>query len=181
MSDYEDTDLSRFPGPPIKMQISMESLDTAGLYMDVVREMATRLLGEGYPESALRKQVLEAVNAEVQRRLDAVLAERVEELLTKPIQKRDAFGNAEGPATNLLDIVASAGTLFLTETVDESGKPGRDAYSFNRYKTRAEWLVSKVVLANLSKEIQAEAASIREGVVKRAKAAVAELLTKVSP
>lgn len=176
MSDYDDE--PHGPGPAMNLTLTVESLDTSGLYSDVVRVLADRLMGERWSESCLRAFVVAAVSQRVEQRLDGILAEGAAEMLTKPIQKRDAFGNAVGEPTDLGKIVETAGAAFLTEKVKENGQP---ASQYDNGATRMEWIVRKIVNDALTKNLTEEAKRLRAELEARAKAAVAELLTKVRP
>lgn len=164
--------------PLAKFSISVETFDTSTFYTDMVNSAVQQVLGRpGYSENALQKQVREAVAVLVRERIDAAIAAEVEALVSKPIQKFDTFGNPVGAPVSVEEIVRLGAQQFLTEPVDRDGKPVRDSYTTK--DSRIGWMVKKIVVQGLAKDIEEHAKAARAEVTKRAQQAAAAVIAGV--
>ena len=174
MTYYEEPK-HREPGPKATFEVKVESFDTSTFYEDIVAAAVKQVVGPRYPEAALVKQIHEAAAAMISQRIDAAIASTIESLMTKPIQKFDTFGNPVGEALSIEDIVRNGADLLLTQRVDREGRVTSNSYDTKM--TRVEWLVQQAVIANLSKEMKAEADKVKAALLQRASAAAAAVLT----
>ena len=168
----------RTSGPAAKFSVSVESFDTDGFYSAMVCAAVQNITGRaGYSDNALAKQIKETALLKITERLDAALDTTLDELLARPIQAFDTFGNPVGTAVYLEEIVKNGASTFLTEPVNSDGKPARDSYGTK--KSRLAWAIERQVVNGLAKMVEDEAKAVRAEVAKRAKDAVAAVLAGV--
>ena len=177
MSYYEQEPPFSEPGPQAEFTVEVKSFDTSTFYADIVNAAVERLVGTSWSPAKLQKDIQARVQEKVDERLNAAVADAVSSLLTKPIQKFDTFGNPVGEARTIEGIVRDGAETFLTETVDSSGRPARDAYG--NKQTRLEWLVQQTVVSGLAKDMKTEAEKVRAALVKRASEAAGAALAGV--
>lgn len=175
--EYEDDPAP--PGPPMKLRLEVESLDTSGLYGDVVSSLAKTILGRGaYSDGGIQKAVLAEVDRLISAKLTAALDETIANLLSKPIQKFDTYGNPVGEAIGVDAIVKNGAEVFLHQQVDSEGKPAQ-LNAYGTKQTRIEWLIQKHVVQGLAKEVEPYAKLARQEVSKRAAEAAAAVIAGV--
>lgn len=175
---YDQEPEYRERGPLASFEVRVESFDTSHFYADVVRAATDRIVGANYPTSTLVKAVREAADAMVSARINEVLTDTISELLKKPIQRYDTFGNPVGVPLSVEDIIRNGADTVLSEQVDSSGKPTNSAYTANK-KSRLEWVVQQAVVSGLERELHDAAKQVRAEVTAKATASVAALLAGV--
>lgn len=161
-------------GPKATFSIRVESFDTSTFYEDVVRGAVDRIVGPRYPESALVKKINEAAAALVEQKINDTISTAIDDLIAKPIQKYDTFGNPVGLPISVEEIVRVGADKFLTEIVDSEGRSTTS--SFGMKYTRLEWLVHRAVVNDLAKEMKEEVYKVRGELLKRASEAAAAVL-----
>lgn len=156
-------------------------VDFGALEENVIRQLAdicaSKLTG-GHTES-FHKMCVTAINEAISTKIN----ERVEELLSRPIQVRDRFGDfVEGAETKSLgDMLGEAVDQACTETVDRNGKPSRGT-TYNKVIPRIQWHLSQLFAREIDQEaakaIKELKADAKEKVRKQIAAAVAAQLAK---
>ena len=163
----------------VDVSVTVHSMDPGVVFRAVVDRIAeVALAGANYRRTNLVNLVSIRVTEGVEQRLADVLQAGVSAIVTKAIQKHDAFGEPCGPGTTLETIIDSAGAAFLHEIVDEKLRPISGAFG-NRGKPRVQWMIEGVVMAGLEKALKDEAAKLRVELEARARTAVADMLAKV--
>jgi hypothetical protein len=163
----------------MKLRLEVESLDTSGLYGDVVRSLAGTILARGaYSADGIQAAVLSEVDRVISAKLNEALDATIAGILSKPIQKFDVFGNAVGEPTSVEQIVEHGAGVFLHQLVDNDGKPAT-GHTYGTKKTRIEWLIEKHVIQGLAKELEPHAKLARQEVTKRAAEAAAAVIAGV--
>lgn len=157
------------------MKIEIE-IDETRVEEQVIQELTDRLL-PGYSSDSLRTLVKKAMDQTVLERLNKVLEQQARDLLSRPIQKYDTFGNKVGEPVSIEMIIQSGANIYLTELVDSNGKPSNSQYETR--KTRLQWVLERVAIDGLSKEIKAEAETLKLELQKKATAAAAQLITQI--
>lgn len=93
------------------------------------------------------KRVEAAIKLAIGDKIDALLNDRLESMLTQPIQAVDIYGDKAGEPISIRDTLNERSKEFWAALVDSDGKRTKDVNSYNRdrHKTRAEWLMGKVI------------------------------------
>lgn len=157
------------------MKIEIQ-IDETRVEEQMIQEIADRLL-QGYSETKLAQTVKKAMDAEILRRLDKVIEEQVQSMLSRPIQTYDPFGSPVGKPLSLSDVLTAGAETYLTQLVKADGTPSNSQYDTR--KTRLHWTVEKVALEGLNKHIQDEAKTLKLELQRKATAAAAQLITQI--
>ena len=157
------------------MKIEVQ-IDETRIEEQVIHELADRIL-TGYSSDSISTKVKTALDQVILDRLNTVLEEQVRDMFSKPIQKYDTFGNKVGEPISMETIIQNGANIYLTELVDSNGKPSNSQYETR--KTRLQWVIERVALDGLSKEIKAEAETLKTALKQKAQAAVSQLLTQI--
>lgn len=157
------------------MKIEIQ-IDETRVEEQMIQEIADRLL-QTYSETKLTQAVKKAMDAEVLRRLDKVIEEQVQDMLSRPIQTYDTFGKPVGNPLSLSDVFRTGADTYLTQLVKSDGTPSNSQYDTR--KTRLHWVVENVALEGLNKHIQDAAKTLRLELQKKATAAAAQLITQI--
>lgn len=152
-------------------------LNDALIQEQIVDQAVQVLLDSRYSPSELRRDIEKAVSVQVTERLNAVIGDAVAEMLSKPIQRYDTFGEPEGEPLSIESIVRNGANAYMTEKVDSNGKPTRD--SFGSPKSRIERLIEEAVINGLSRDLKTEADRVKAELVKRASEAAAAIFAKI--
>lgn len=157
------------------MKIEIQ-IDETRVEEQMIQEIADRLL-QGYSETKLAQTVKKAMDAEILRRLDKVIEEQVQSMLSRPIQTYDTFGSPVGKPLSLSDVLTAGAETYLTQLVKSDGTPSNSQYDTR--KTRLHWTVEKVALEGLNKHIQDTAKTLKLELQRKATAAAAQLITQI--
>lgn len=158
------------------MEIKIE-LDESHIMEQVIQEIADRLMNQ-YGTAALAAVVKKAVDADIQTRLDETILVHTQNIISKPIQRFDTFGQPVGTPLSLEEIVRSGAERYLTEMTKHDGTISTSNYDTNR-KPRLMWAVERVAIEGLAAHINTEAKAIKAELQKKATAAAAQLLTQI--
>lgn len=172
--DYEEDERDQ-PAAVTKVEVEVPTptLD------QVANRMAMQLLaGERYsserpPLRALAEQKLDALISE---KIEARATAIVEDLLTKPIQRTDTFGQPTGEPVSLHAILAKEIEGWCAASVDSSGREGRDSYGTRT--TRLEWLVKQVASSDLQQAVTKEVDRIKAELKSAATGAIAKQIAE---
>ena len=157
------------------MKIEIQ-IDETRVEEHVIQEIADRLI-QTYSETQLARTVKKAMDAEVLLRLERVIEEQVQNMLSRPIQTYDTFGNPVGKPLSLSDVLRAGADTYLTQLVKSDGTPSNSQYDTR--KTRLHWVVEKVAIEGLNKHIQDEAKTLKLELQRKATAAAAQLITQI--
>src|SRR5690606_17583583 len=91
----------------------------------------------------------------------------IEELLSKPMQPTDGFGNPIGQPTNLQGVLAQHVANWASTTVDREGRVVKNDGYFQSGSPRIEWALGQIVNGELKKQVEAEVKRIT-GVLREA-------------
>lgn len=147
---------------PVTFDVPMPTVE------QVAGEIARQIISlEVYTSrNALIKQAQDLIGNLISEIVTAKATPIIEELLAKPLQPTDGFGNPVGEPASLQFVLAQHITQWATTTVDSNGNPAkRDAY--NRASPRIDWALGAIVNGPLKKQIDAEVSRI-SGVLKEA-------------
>lgn len=157
------------------MKIEIQ-IDETRVEEQMIQEIADRLL-QTYSETKLTQAVKKAMDVEILHRLDKVIEEHVQDILSRPIQTYDMFGSPVGKPLSLSDVLRAGADTYLTQLVKSDGTPSNSQYDTR--KTRLQWAVEKVAMEGLNKHIQDAAKTLRLELQKKATAAAAQLITQI--
>jgi len=150
------------------------NLTDLGLTPDELRDLvieraaekiADEAAGREYVGDSVTRIIQQRIDTEVKARLvdriEALLAETLERLLNDAIRPVDIWGDPVGaPTTIKAELGARAKDYWLTK-VDNGGKPmDRNSYGFQTAKTRAEWMLGRVVSEQFADEVKQNAVNI---------------------
>lgn len=129
----------------------------------IVGEMARQLISQHSIDR--RRQIEKAAMATLESTIDRMIRERAEpviaEMLAKPLQPTDNYGNPTGEPTSLQALLAQRVTEWSSDIVDGEGKPfKKEAYSSKTGATRMAWMLGAVVHGELKKAVDTEVAKI---------------------
>lgn len=142
---------------PVKFSLPIPAAE------QIVGEVARQLIqSQGYQT---KNDIMKAVRISVVETIDRMVGELVgpiiADLLAKPMQPTDGFGNPIGEPTSLAGFLAAEVKHWATEIVDSSGKPTKpDSYNRTSTAPRINWELGKIVHGELKKEVDAEVAKI---------------------
>lgn len=152
-------------------------LDDDRVRNEIVEHAVSVLLDSRYSPTELRREIEKVMSARVVERLNETISLTVDEMLSKPIQRYDTFGNAAGEPLSIESIVRNGANAYMTENVDSQGKPSTSGWG--TAKSRIEWLIESSVLNNLARDLKTEADRVRVELVKRASEAAAAVFAKL--
>lgn len=138
----------------MKLEIELPGVDK--IAEDVVEVITDRILNGNDYDGGMRERIRDLAVERVAERVYAETDRIVAEHLAAPIQPTNEFGEPKGDPITLRDRVAQQVKRWLEEKVDRDGKTGRDPFSYQTTKTRAEWAIERAVDEVARKELEAE-------------------------
>lgn len=139
---------------------------------DKLLEMAADTIVDQYCDN---ERIGEMVEAKITGRINKLfadgLSDKIEALLEKElqacldatIQPVDIFGDKIGTPTTIRTELHNRARNFWETKVDASGKPAkRDSWSTREDKTRAEWMIGKMVSDEFAAQVRANTTTIAE-------------------
>lgn len=142
---------------PVKFNVPIPTVE------QIIGEVARQLIQlEGY---RTKTDIFKAAQAAIIDKINETVAEKVgqviEEILTKPMQPTDGFGNPIGEPTSLQGFIAAKVKHWSAELVDREGRPTKhDHYNSNSVAPRINWELGKIVNGELKKQVDAEVSKI---------------------
>lgn len=161
----------------LEMVVERAAQKIAGDATDYEGKLRTKV------EREMEKRIAEAVT----RIGDEVIAPAVADGLEKiAIQRTNEWGEAKGRALTIREFLAQRAEAYLTEEVNYDGQTAAEykrkhgyGSGFNRYSTRAAWLVDRhfqsSIEASMKEAVKNANEVIAEGIAGAVKAKVAEL------
>ena len=159
-----DSDDLEMPGPdepvgmlPVSFGVPIPTPE------QVAGEVARQIVQSvGYQNQTTWQKMLEAA---VRDKIDELIAEIARpvlaQILAKPIQPTDGFGNPFGDPTTLHGVIASHVEHWANTPVDNNGlvkKPD----SYNRAAPRINWALGQMVNGELKRQVDAEVRKISD-------------------
>lgn len=129
----------------------------------VTGEIARQLISaRGYSS---KRDIFTQLAASMENTINAIVSAKattvIEEILAKPMQPTDAFGNLAGEPTSLQGFLTHRVTLWATEVVDQNGNVGKpDHYNRDRYAPRINYCLAQIAGGELRKQVDAEVTKI---------------------
>lgn len=145
------------------------------MQLDVNREellelAANKLANEYVDEDSLSEKVRRKVDDKldslfkdrIEGLIDQALSNRLETVMQQTITPVDIFGDRKGEPTTIREVLSDRAKEFWNTQVTEDGKvpKERNYYSSQKLKTRAEWMLGKVVSETFADEVKANATAI---------------------
>lgn len=127
----------------------------------VAGEIARQIMqGEGFRNrNVLRDKAWEVLDHLIDKIVTEKATPIIEELLAKPLQPTDGFGNPIGEPTSLQSVLAHHITQWASTPVDSQGQPSkRDSY--NKPSPRIDWALGAIVNGELKRQVDAEVSKI---------------------
>lgn len=123
----------------------------------VCGEIARQIMGSQHyqDQNAIRKRAREILDETCAQIIGEKAVPIIEELLAKPLQRTDGFGQPIGEPTSLHAVLAGHVTDWASATVDSDGRPAKKD-SYNRAHPRINWELGRIVNGDLSKLVRAE-------------------------
>ena len=168
MSEYDESEIADVP--------ASEPLGSLPVTFEVPIPRAEQVTGEIAREilknHSDRRSLLSAAEKILHDQIEKMLAEKatpiIEELLAKPIQPTDGYGNPIGEPTTLESVLVKHIEQWATTIVDREGKPVKAAKDpYHNGSQRLSWALGAIVNGQLKKQIDAEVARIA-GILKEA-------------
>lgn len=134
-------------------------------------DLAAQKLADGYrdegelydrADSIIRKRIDDLFKEKINDLVDAALTSKLEEVMNQTIQPVDIFGDKTGEPTTIKGALVDKAKDFWNTKVDSNGKPidKERYYSRNSTKTRAEWLLGRIVSEEFASQVKANATQI---------------------
>lgn len=119
-----------------------------GLYDKIRKEISSRL-------DKLFKERVDSL-------LDQLLSDKLEEVMRTTITPVDIFGDKVGEPTTIRESLTEKAKEFWNTQVTEDGKVPKESnyYSSRKLKTRAEYMLGKVISETFADEVKANATAI---------------------
>ncbi|MEM8791073.1 MAG: hypothetical protein AAGE80_05615 [Pseudomonadota bacterium] len=112
-------------------------------------------------QSKIRERVDDAIKTTIDDRVEAALNAALSETLDQTIQPVDVFGEKTGEPTTLRATLSQRAKDFWSTKVDRNGKPvGNDTWGSREAKTRAEWMLGKIVSDEFASQVRENAVEI---------------------
>jgi hypothetical protein len=97
----------------------------------------------------------------IKLQIDVALSARLEEAMTQTINPVNIWGEPIGEQTSIRDQLNARAKEFWTTPVDSSGNAAKpDQYAHAKQKTRAEWMLGKIVSEKFAEEVKQNAVNI---------------------
>lgn len=117
----------------------------------------------------------DAVQKHIDDALGALVLERVQALLDKPIPQTDRWGDPTGEPKPFRDVFADRAEAYLAETVDSHGRPAKRQAGVVTVKPRLVWLLEEVGANHFEAEARKVAKEVKSGLERKAREAVAKV------
>ena len=130
------------------------------------QKIADDAANEEWVGERVQKLISDRINAAVKERLtdriEVLLNETLRETLNKPLQAVDMWGEKVGEPTSIREQLSSRARDFWNTKVKADGTPlSAGDYDFgNKSKTRAEWMLGKIVSEQFMTEVKQNAVNI---------------------
>lgn len=127
--------------------------------------------------AAMRKEVQERVNKQIDDLVKKVAPEIVDAALNAEFTPTNEWGEARGKPTTMRALIATYAKSWLETKVDDNGREGYDAR-----RVRLQWIVAKEVEQQFATKLRAEAEKaaemVKTGLVAKAGELVKDGFTK---
>lgn len=152
----------------------------------IAGEIARQLIsGYSYDD---KSKLLKRAQEIVEETLSQIISERarpmIEELLSKPLQRTDGFGNAVGEPTSLEQTLAGYIAAWGSEVINSEGKPAKpNGYNSGQIGTRISWELGRLVDSEMSRQVRAETDKIvkqlKDSATQKIASQIAEQVSKL--
>lgn len=141
----------------VKLTIPVPSIEQVG------DQMASQMLAmlSHSERTAIQQKARSVMDAVVTRMVTEKATPIIEDLLTKPIQPTDNFGQPCGEPTSLQGVLARRITDWCDDTVDSDGKPKKKDH-YNSVATRMSWALGQIVNNELKVAVAKEVKDITD-------------------
>lgn len=130
----------------------MVDLEQLGITKDmIVQHIAEQFFDEEDVRSKIMYDVKQIIIKRTEGKIDGILTEALSELVDRPFQEVDSWGDPKGNKTTLRELVKTKATGYLTEKVTDKGETG-----YHANMTRAAYLANKAAADCLTYEIKSE-------------------------
>lgn len=131
----------------------------------------------------MRKAVREVTLQRVQAVVELAVGPLVQALLDQPFRTMDRWGNEARETTTLREMIVAYGRDYLTEPVQDNGRPDTSYGARERSQSRLRWMVNEttkaVYDAELKTLVQKAAAEVKTELAGKVTATVAEAVLKL--
>lgn len=128
----------------------------------------------------IKERIDTYVNDTMKSKIDAVLSEEMEKILSSEIAPVNIWGEAVGTPTTIRAALAQKARDFWNVTVNEKGAPSD---SWGSKMTKAEWLMKKITGEEFSKAVQQNLTNIvgafKDALKEQAQKDITEHLNKI--
>lgn len=112
-------------------------------------------------DTIIRERIDALFKSTINQQVETALAAKLEEVMHQAIQPVDIWGEKIGEPTTIRDALNTRAKEFWNTLVDASGNTAKvDYYNRDRFKTRAEWMLGKIVSEKFSEEVKQNAVNI---------------------
>lgn len=109
----------------------------------------------------IRARIDEMFVSKISAQIDQALAVRLEEAMNQTIHPVNIWGEKLGEQTSIRDQLNARAKEFWNTPVDSSGKPTQgERYNHATPKTRAEWMLGKIVSDEFATHVKENAVNI---------------------
>lgn len=181
---YENDVLNDDSFADFQLRVDVESVDERILSASVVKRISDRILNKGFNKSNLEQEIKDRVLEEVDRRIDEIVAEKLDNLMQLKLRRTDAFGSPLGEPKAVSTIISEGVEPYLNQIVDNNDRPVKgDPFYANKESTRLERAVSAALGRHMGISVKNAAKEAGEAVQQRIKekaaAIMAEALSRV--
>lgn len=180
--------------------LQMLGLDEAGLLEAVAERVAHRILVGGYDQDDEDRDCETAESArelknELKQMAAKVMADKVDQIAARAVspmisemaeklvlQTTNAWGEKRGEPMSLTEFCVKRAEEWMAELVSNKGQTAaesRDGYRWEKYCTRAEWMVGQQIRKQVDEALKAVAGEANGAVIEGLKAHLAAKLTEL--
>lgn len=108
----------------------------------------------------LTQRIEEAMKAVVITKIDQIIDAQLEKMLNQTIQPVNIWGDKVGEPTTIANALSDRAKEFWNTKVDKNGKVVTDSWAAREAKTRAEYMLGKIVTDEFAALVKTHAAEI---------------------
>lgn len=139
------------------MEINQEKVEQA-----IIEQVVQELIGErdltGLVTAGVSERIDKIFRYSAEKQIQAAVEDAIQKGFEHSYRRVDSFGKPVGEETTIARELEKMVSGYWNAKVDREGKPVTDTYT--KTSTRAEWLMTKMVADDFSKEMQQHIANI---------------------
>lgn len=138
------------------------------LIFKIVSTLQEKLIGQIEQECTNKlNEQMTAIDIKINSKLNDIM----DSFLNEPKDITDKYGDVVAKNVSVKDTLKKACDAFLTQPLDEYGKPAQNSWS-TKYQTRVDYFVAKTIDSNMTYNIERAVEEIKKQIEAKIKAEV---------